>query len=207
MEPDTSQDKYVLITNLQYVTIGPVRTNAYALLLEERVEPFALAQSGVPSPRDRDESFTWPKRYTMRGFGADSAWPVFNMIIPTIGFTAEDAEGGPICLDDDDKLGVAAITGKPRNEPRRLASGAVLQITGGPAVELVVCDHEQPLSIEHFDGVSIAEVWDALPVRVAKYWRWPNMPTLQWMPSAHVRQYYTATYAKRRQHAGKHDDE
>lgn len=142
----------VLFTNLSYVAIDPVRTNSSALLLE-------LATSFVPGT----------VRYRARGFGPDSAWPVFDLEIPSMEYTLTDPQGLHRVIGDG--------TDKP------LFSCAMLRIKKGPNLLLTIEDHEQPIDIRVFYTEDYAPIWATLKDRVARYWRAPYMPYLKYGPS------------------------
>ena len=83
-------NKYVLITNLSYVTVGDVRTDTHALLLEEWSEELKAL------PRRR-----------IRGFGPDAAWPVFDIItVPSVAYalTAAAASSAWLQLNGGPRL-------------------------------------------------------------------------------------------------------
>ena len=149
--------KYVLFTNLQYVTVNDVRTNSHALLLDE-------------SPGIFDEI-----RRVARGFGVDPAWPVFDLRIPTLDYELTDAASNSIML----------TTSHPEGRP--LCSGAIMQIKGGPRLDLIVHDQDQPISIQTFEGrygdEVISAAWEELSSLCAKFWKAPNMPRLAWGPT------------------------
>lgn len=150
---NSTQDKHTLITNLEWVTINGIRTYTHALLLTDGAYAFG--------PSDR-------RRYQVRGFGTDSAWPVFDLDVPSIEYTLADARSGAIMLTDDDPAG------------RPLISGAIMQIKDGPRADLVVSDRKAPLQVDQF-MCSILQVWDVLPMYVRRFWTAPNMPTLHWV--------------------------
>jgi hypothetical protein len=150
-------EKYVLITNLQFVSIGIVRTHCNALLLEEW---------------DADMLSNMPNgglRQRIRGFGTEPTWPVFDMASPTIEYTLEAAASSNIMIASQD------------GGLRPLLFGNVMQIKGfnGPRLDLVLSDNSKPLDVETFEG-DIAKVWDVLPEKVSRYWHAPYMPRLSW---------------------------
>lgn len=147
----TDNSKHILITNLEYVVVNGVRTFTHALLLTEGK---AFFRDGV--------------RRELRGFGTDPAWPTFDLTVPSMIYTLMPASNPHVVMITD-----AAPEGRP------LLSGAIMQIEGGPRVDLVVSNPEQPLDIQTFDG-SILQVWQVLPRLVRKYWTAPNMPALHW---------------------------
>lgn len=157
MDMAKDRERYVLLTNIDYVVVGPVRTMTHALLLEEF-----------------HDFLTGGLRRRIRGFGPDPAWPVFDMESPSIEFTLTDAKGRDIFIGND-------------GEEKPLISGAILQVEGGPRLELWVSDPKWPIRVDEFEGHSeerpILRVWVVLPLRVASFWNAPNMPNLVWGPS------------------------
>ena len=144
-------DKYTLFTNLQYVIVNGVRTHTFALLL---CDP-----SGWLDKANR--------RSQLRGFGTAPEWETFDLDMKSLEYTLTDARSGAIMITDS----------HPTNRP--IASGAVMQFTDGPRVDLIVCDQGKPIAVHKFDG-EITQVWDFLPGLVRAAWIAPNMPTVSW---------------------------
>lgn len=154
-------DKYVLITNLDYVTIGPVRTHCDALLLDQPGDLSGFGQS-----------------CKVRGFGPDPAWDVFDYFLrdlTEVRYTLEGAESQGVQF-----IGASGVPGP-------LMRGAILRIEGGPQMDLVTRDSARPLRVEVFEGAReervVLRVWEVLKERVRQY-RHPDqyMPSLVWGP-------------------------
>lgn len=156
-------EKYTLITNLEFVSIGGVRTFTNALLLCESPGHFQ------PEVLDR----------RIRGFGTDPAWPTFDLMeVKSLEYTLVDARSSAVVIGHDGQM-------------RPLCSGAIMQFAdGGPEIRLVTCAREAPLRFDQFetnpeapDDHVILRVWEVLPRRVAQFWH-PNtyMPRLTWGP-------------------------
>ncbi len=151
MPKSSKPERFVLITNLQYVSIGPVRTHCYALLLSEGVHFF-------------DET---KRRCQMRGFLTDPALETFDMDIPSIEFTSDAAASGHVFVGGD-------------GEVRPLFSGGIFKIAAdGPTVSLVKDDDRADFDIQRFEGPRdespILRVWAVLQPKVRQYWRAPFM--------------------------------
>jgi hypothetical protein len=123
-------ERRVLITNLWYVTIGALRMRCNALLLE-------------PNTRGKFE---------LRGFGTESAWPVFGLDVPSMHFEIDDARlvlpGAVIILERDDihrPICVQTFEWDPETNKR---------------------------------GERFSEVWSALETSVARHWHAPYIPRL-----------------------------
>lgn len=154
-------EKYILITNLNWVTIGPVRTNTHALLLEDAV-------------------LLGDRQCKVRGFGTDAAWPVFDIFLKSIEHELVDAQGNVHMLKED-KL-VPLITGALL----RLKNGPELQlVTCNRSRPLDI----QTFESEGGDR-KILEVWEVLERKVPEYWDAPNMPLLSWQRAENVRDHY-----------------
>lgn len=153
--------RYTLITNLDYVVIGGVRTYTHALLVERGDSLF-----------NPDEP-----QYKLRGFGTDPALPTFDAVIPTDEFELVAAQSNAIFVGGD-------------GEPRPLFGGAIMRIVGVPEIQLIAAGgSRQPIDVHHFsEDTYVDAVWELLSRKVAEHWSAPNMPLLQWVSSAAVRQ-------------------
>jgi hypothetical protein len=153
--------RYTLITNLDYVVIGAVRTYTHALLVERGDSVF---NRGEP-------------QYKLRGFGTDPALPTFDMVIPTDEFELVAAQSNAIFVGGD-------------GEPRPLFGGAIMRIAGAPEIQLIAAGgSRQPIDVHRFsEDTHVDAVWELLSRKVAEHWSAPNMPLLQWVSSAAVRQ-------------------
>jgi hypothetical protein len=150
--------RFRLITNLDFVICGPVRTFSHALVL----------QTG-PGLFDREKP-----EYRIRGFTTDASSPTFDIHVKSIEYTADQAASRDVFIGND-------------GEPRPLMSGAIFKFAdGGPELQLVTSDYKRPLDIMDFEGEP-RQCWDMLLLKAAEYWTGPNMPTLRWLPAASVR--------------------
>jgi len=150
-------EKFILFTNLQSVTVGPVRTFTHALLLQDA--------EGLPRER----------QCKVRGFGTDSAWPTFDIFVKSIEYELADAQGNLFKLEDDGST-TALVTGAIM----QVKDGPQLQLVTCDRerpLDIEVFEGER----------RVQDVWAALQRKVPEYWTAPNMPTLQWMPAEVVR--------------------
>jgi hypothetical protein len=136
-----------LFTNLEYVTIQPVRTMCHALLLT-REEPLFRRTDQKAGP--------FPDRCMLKGFGTEAAWPVFDLLLPSISFSQAAAESTNMQMMKSD--GTLAP----------LMSGSVLQFEGGPEVQLVSGSYcGKPIRVDTFpSGTDITEIYELLQSRV-----------------------------------------
>lgn len=152
--------KITLITNLSYVTIHgsvKVRTNTDALIIES-------GKMGI-------SSLASDALCEVRGFGPDSAWPVFDIRPASAEFTLANAQGNAFLYGD--------------GEPIPLCSGAIMQFKDGPRLDLMVSDYKRPLDIQTFEGehsITYEKMWVVLNDRVVRYCHTPAMPHLIWGP-------------------------
>ena len=135
--------KHILVTNLDYIIVHELMLHVHAMLIDD--------QSDNPKY----------KRCTLRGFGTDPSWPVFQIHLKSGSYTRENAPGG-------------------RDTSRSFFTFA----SGGPVLQLIA----PPQSPHDFDvleieGDNIEAVWKELPAKVARYWDGPNMPVLTWTPT------------------------
>ncbi len=146
------KERYVLFTNLTYVTVGPVRTRSCALLLAEDKEPLL-------GPRCR-----------ARGFGTEAAWPVFDMTIPTIAHELVPARSSVMIYGDagPSPLMTGAIL--------RVPGGPDFHLVASDDA------HPVDVSRYEGDEHTILKVWPALEAKVARYWVRPAMPRLTFLP-------------------------
>jgi hypothetical protein len=145
-------EKFTLITNLQFVTVRGVRTFCHALLVTEN-----------------DKGLFGPS-YTVRGFGTEGAWPVFDIRI-----AKEDLPFALAEAHSADKLWL-----KEDGTAQPLVSGAILSFKSGLDLQLVTATDEKPIDVTHY--TEIIEVWQAVWRKTAEYWHMPNMPRLVYGP-------------------------
>lgn len=156
-----AHDKFILITNLNSVSIGPVRTCTHAFLLEE-TEGIFRSSSRV---------------YRARGFGTEGSAPIFDIAIESLDYKIGPMSGaGPIIMGEGDP--------RPLFHIAKLTIGAVEMILG-------VEDSGRPIDIQRWEGTAeertILKVWQALPLKVADYWSAPRMPIQEFLPPARAR--------------------
>lgn len=157
MNPDDPV-KYIMVTNLDWVTVNGVRTWTKALILEEGPGMFDKVRRAI------------------RGLGTDPALPVFDLFVPSIEYTLVDAQSNSVIMSD------ATPEGRP------MATGAIMQLKDGPELQLVVRDYRKPLDIKTFegtwgDGTLTDRLWAHMESCIPKYWKAPYMPTLVWGPT------------------------
>lgn len=143
----------ILFTNLEYVTVGPVRTMCYALLLEKSVI--------------FEENYKW----VVRGFGTEAAWPVFDMSFSDeIDFTTEPQQVSHPSGQKFQPSGrmTLKITDKREGKSEELA--------------LLAHNLKKPISVEFFRDVEVPWLWRHLASRVRDCWQPPHMPSLRWGP-------------------------
>jgi len=156
-------ERYVLFTNLQYVIVNGVQTMTNALVLSENEDLFVKGK----------------KRHLLRGFGTDSAWPTFDIAVPSFEYDLHPAIGGPIMMSD--------------KEAEPLFKGAHMvfkleriPLESDPVVTLLVQNNKSKIAIDEFSGEPkdspITRVFAVLPARVEQFWKAPNMPRLTWGP-------------------------
>lgn len=154
------REKYVLITNLDWVTVGDVRTYTHALLLEQT--------RGL----GRDDVM-----FKVRGFGTDPAWPVFDIFVKSIDYDLTDAQGNLFKVEGD---GVVPVI---MGAIMQLKDGTRLDLVTCHRERPLDIQTWEGDSDERL----ILDVWEVLKRKVPEYWDAPNMPTLQWAPASLVR--------------------
>lgn len=154
-------EKYVLFTNLEWVTIGPVRTFTHALLLEDA--------EGLPRQR----------QCKVRGFGTDPAWPTFDLFVKSVAHELVDAQGNLFKIEEDGL--VPLVTGAIL----KLEDGPEIElVTQDRSRPLDVVTFEGKAGER-----TILRVWDALQRKVVDYWdEGLNVPLLSWQRASHVKQ-------------------
>lgn len=149
-------EKYTLITNINFVQNGNIRMEAHALLIEEGVIVF-----GEESPR-------------LRGFGTDPAWPVFTQYL-------DRSLHFPVTMREAHSSNAEVLGQDGTTTP--LFGGAVLRLGEQSEYFLqadeIKCDIDV---VEYPKGTDIDEVWKDLVRKTARYCHTPYMPTLQWGP-------------------------
>ncbi len=149
---DAVLDRYVLFTNLQYVSVGPVRAHAGALLLEEH------GARALGPPR------------LARAFGTEAAWPVIDLVIESIEYELISAQSTVVVVGD----------GGPR--PLMTGAILRIQGSPDIQLIVHDDDRPIDVSRYEGDEHTILKVWSALEEKVAHYWTRPAMPRLTFMP-------------------------
>lgn len=155
--------KHTLLTNLSYCafTDKNVRCTVAAILITEDYDPLFGPKEGHVS---------------VRGFGPDPAWPVFDMRLPltAVPFRTDGAE--------------SALYVMKNGQARPSSQGMFVRFTEGTQLELLCGTREDGVDIEEFPvGAHIATVWKALTDKTARYVDTPNRPYLQWAPNPNRR--------------------
>lgn len=167
-----------LITNLNYVTVlrpgangHGVRTSCAAVLLTPSEERMPMFGDVAPA--------------TIRGFGMDPAWPVFDIFLPDgigIDYESQAWQSANLIVSD------ATPAGRP------ISSGDVLRFGDGTSLALDVEDHERPITYDDWPGGDgegsdwdSEGFWRLLTYRVRSFHTPPFMPLLHFMPSEQVR--------------------
>jgi hypothetical protein len=156
-------ERYALLTNLDYVILGGVRTYTHALLVVREKEPL-------------DER---RPRYQLRGFLTHSSLPVFDSVVPSDEFELVPAHSDQFWVESEAEDG--------RHRP--LFRGAILRIAGAPDVHLIAeVNSSDPIDVHRFpEETDVATVWRLLEEKVAAHWTGPNMPLPHWVPAEAVR--------------------
>ena len=147
--------KHVLFTNIAFIqlTDSPIRLDAHALLIED-------GGLGLLGPTHR-----------IRGFGPDSAWPVFTYYL----------DKGPIEYSVTSAQDKSKVMLKSNGKTEPIFGGSILSIIDGPKFFLQSENSKRPLDVWKNVG-DIEEVWRQLEMRVARYWRAPYMPHSSYGP-------------------------
>jgi hypothetical protein len=143
--------RFVLISNLDYVSIGPVRCYAHALLLEE-----------VPSIFDKSKA---DRR--LRAFGTCAEWPVMDMKVPSIDCQIQSMDGNIINVSTCKTINGAANL--------HIKDGPCLHLTC-----TVSGRHDLVIDTLEGNDASYDKLWPLLKKRVAENWAAPAMPSLVW---------------------------
>lgn len=159
------ESKYTLLTNLSFIQsdqVPDLRLWCHAILLTHDPDP----KSGMLGPT-----------FTMRGFGVDPSWEVFTWFLTPEHFpfkvTAAHDDSAVILHDGDEP-------------PTPLFSGSLLKFANDTKFFLQAEDAKQPLDV--FRHEEIRFIWNALSTKAAHYWQAPNIPTLNYVPAAFLKQ-------------------
>ena len=171
----------VLFTNLRSVGLETRRDRAH----EHGLVMFAhalLLEEYLPDRADELASASERARREIRGFGTDPSWSVFTLgLSDSIAYELVDL---PRMAD--------AIAAGHKITSKLLRVGAPAPPPVGfdrlREVELYTEDQERPIDVQLFEGersevlTGPGGVWEKLPLKVAEYWRAPNMPRPVWAP-------------------------
>ena len=160
MNSETSEDiaakaKYTLLTNISFVQRMDegIRLHCHALLLSEG--SFGLFQ----------------KDYSLRGFGTEAGWEVFNMWL-------DKDKHFPFSFHPHEDQSTIFLG---KDGPKPLFSGNVLTLKDGTAFFLQADTSSRPIDIYEQTG-DICKVWEILYQKTAEYWHAPYMPRLVYGP-------------------------
>lgn len=157
----TVVSRYTLITNLDYVVIGGVRTRTHALLVSRTEGLFAREQP----------------EFKLRGFSTDPSLPTFDAWLQTDEYELVDA------------VDRSAVFVGGNGKPEPLFSGAIMIIAGGPNAQLIRgANSNRAIDVHRFpDGTNNTEVWPMLEEKVAEYWTQDCcMPVANWQLASYV---------------------
>ncbi len=165
--------KYVLMTNLDYVDLHLehggkplfVRTSSHMLFLEDR--------------RGEEDPLRPPTR--VYGFGHARVARTFEIAVPSIAYELTPAASQNFVIQTDEGF-------------TPLYSGYVLQLAGGPRLDLIVADDKRPIDVVTFESDDSEDsiqdqrrFWNGVEDAVYKYWCGPNAPITIYRPLAEAR--------------------
>jgi len=166
-------ERHVLFTNIRTVVLNDVQMSVSAVVIS----------------RSLHGSDGKDVMLSVRGFGPDPAWSIFDQRPKSIEYELEDAT--PEMQREDKRFFV--------NGHRQYSSTKL--VVGGMEFLLYHEDSEFELDVqvweEHRDERPILKVWDVLVGQVAKYWSAPGMFIMSVAPVEVVRE-YAAAAARRR---------
>jgi hypothetical protein len=163
-QPET-EAKYTLLTNIGFMQseqVEGLRLWCHAILLTQDPDP----KSAIFGPT-----------YTMRGFGTDPAWPVFSWFLT--------AEHFPFKIVNKVHDPTHIVLGEDGSE-KSLFRGSFLTLANEQKFFLQAEDMKQPLDVYRHND--ILKIWEVLPLKVAHYWDAPNIPLLNYVPAAMLKQ-------------------
>lgn len=149
------EEKETLFTNIRCVQHGNVRLHCQAILLSE-------GSIGMFEPT-----------YSIRGFGTDAAWEVFDMRFHPEAFPytlTPFVDPSYLMLRDD-------------GEDYPIFTGNILTFQFGMRFELYASDSKRPLDVYTQEHGDICKVWEILADKTREYWERPLMPSLTYGPA------------------------
>lgn len=154
--------KFTLITGIDYVSIGNVRTFSHALVVETSA---GFLKDG---PRHR-----------LRGFMVAATMPTFDVELPCHEFSLTDAASRDVFIGDDD------------DEPRPLMTGAIMRFPGLDKEIQLIASYRSAIEVLRLpDGTEYDALYTELASRVAHHWSALDMPAVVFHPASVVRQFH-----------------
>jgi hypothetical protein len=155
LETVEREAKYTLLTNIQFVErVGSgIRLHCHAILLSEGSIGFI------------------EKFYSMRGFGTEAAWEVFDIHL-------EKETHFPFTFTPYEDPSTVMLSEKG---PKPIFRGNILKLKDGTEFFLQEDDSERPIDVYEQTG-DICKVWEVLAQKTATYWHAPYMPRLVYGP-------------------------
>lgn len=152
--------RHVLFVNIDYVTVGDVRTYSRALLLQQDEDP--LKARGTAA------------RCRLRGFLTDPALPTFDLIVPSFDYDlVRVPRPSWIPGEDDGEIRHAVLGGQGWRDDISVSSS----INSSMGIK----------TVRFPDDSQIESVWFSLVREVAAYWTGPAMPIKHYESSDMVR--------------------
>lgn len=148
------EEKETLLTNIRCVQFVNVRLHCQAILLSE-------GSIGMFEPT-----------YSIRGFGTEAAWEVFDMRFLPDAFPytlTPFVDPSYLMLPDD-------------GEAYPIFTGNILSLQDGTKLHLYASDSKRPIDI-HVQNGDITKVWEILAEKTRLYWDAPYMPSLSYAPA------------------------
>lgn len=133
--------KYTLLTNLRFITLNGVRTFCHALLITQDDNP-VISFGG--------------SNYSIRGFGTEAAWPVFDMAL-----AKEDLPYSLTTAASDNVLVIAHD-----GSTKLLRTGTIMTFKSGLSLVLESDAASKPIDVTYEED-DISEVWRMLWVKTA----------------------------------------
>lgn len=147
-----------VISNLEYVAIGGVRTHTHAIVVRDVAYPPAEGQ------------------YRMLGFGTSTITSTFDVDVPSGEFQLTDAVS-PLIMVDGENGGI-----------RPLFRGAILRIPGWSQELHLIADvnSTSPIDVTRVD-LEVSRLWRLVDRKIAEHWSAPYLPIPITRPTEIVR--------------------